>query len=283
MDLLSRMKADMKLRNFSPKTQDEYLRGVQVFLARYTKPAEELGEDEVREYLLEIQATRSASTLKVYRAGLKFFFGSTLGRPEVVASIRSPRVPVKLPQVLSGSEVEALLGAIRSVKYRAVAMTTYSAGLRISEACRLEPRDIDRARGVIHIRQGKGGIDRFVMLSPRLLKVLEAYWRAERPKGPLLFPGARPGAPLSAESVRKVVQKAAVAAGITKPVTLHLLRHSFATHLLDAGTDIRIIQVLLGHRSIATTQIYAHVSTRTVARTKSPLDLLRTEQGKVLG
>ncbi|NJO56363.1 MAG: tyrosine-type recombinase/integrase [Rhodospirillales bacterium] len=240
------MKADMKLRNFSPKTQDEYLRGVQVFLARYTKPAEELGEDEVREYLLEIQATRSASTLKVYRAGLKFFFGSTLGRPEVVASVGSPRVPVKLPQVLSGSEVEALLGAIRSVKYRAVAMTTYSAGLRISEACRLEPRDIDRARGVIpHSAKARAGIDRFVMLSPRLLKVLEAYWLAERPKGPLLFPGARPGAPLSAVSVRKVVQKAAVAAGITKPVTLHLLRHSFATHLLDAGTDIRVIQVLL--------------------------------------
>ena len=149
--------------------------------------------------------------------------------------------------------------------------------------CGLEPRDIDSQRMVIHVRRGKGGGERFVMLSQRLLLSLRAYWRSQRPTGPYLFPGSRPGTSLSPSSVRCVMRKAVALAGFKRPVTPHLLRHSFATHLLEAGTDIRTIQVLLGHRSIQTTQLYAQVSKGLVSRTKSPLDLLRTQEGKVLG
>lgn len=276
MDLLSRMEAEMKLRNLSPRTQEEYLRNVRALSARCGRPADELGAEEVREYLLDARERRglSPSTLKVYRAALHFFFGTTLGRPEVVGSVGSPKVPRKLPEVLSGAEVETLFCAILSLKYRAVVMTTYAAGLRITEACLLEPRDIDSRRGVIHVRHGKGGDNRFVMLSPRLLEVLRAYWRAQRPAGPYLFPGRRAGLPLSPDSVRHVIKAAVRRTNIAKRVTPHVLRHSFATHLLEAGADIRTIQVLLGHRTIRTTQLYTQVSTALVARTKSPLDLL---------
>jgi site-specific recombinase XerD len=285
MDLLNRMAAEMKLRNFSLRTQEEYLRTVRAFSKRFGKPAEQLGKAEVRQYLLEGLEVRqlSPSSLKVYRAALRFFFATVLDRPEEIARIGSPRVPRKLPLVLSGTEVQALLDAIRSVKYRALVMTTYAAGLRISEACGLEPRDIDSQRMVIHVRRGKGGGERFVMLSQRLLLSLRAYWRSQRPTGPYLFPGSRPGTSLSPSSVRCVMRKAVALAGFKRPVTPHLLRHSFATHLLEAGTDIRTIQVLLGHRSIQTTQLYAQVSKGLVSRTKSPLDLLRTQEGKVLG
>ena len=268
MDLLDRMKAEMKLRNLSPR-----------------KPAEQLGEAEIRQYLLErLEGRRlSPASLKVYRAALRFFFATVLGRPEEIARIGSPKVPRKLPLVLSGTEVERLLDAIHSVKYRALVMTTYAAGLRISEACGLEPRDIDSQRMVIHVRCGKGGGERFVMLSRRLLISLRAYWRSQRPSGRYLFPGSRADTPLSPSSVRQVMRKAVELAGFKRPVTPHLLRHSFATHLLEAGTDIRTIQVLLGHRSIKTTQLYAQVSKGLVSRTKSPLDLLQTQEGKVLG
>jgi site-specific recombinase XerD len=161
-------------------------------------------------------------------------------------------------------------------------MTTYAAGLRLSEACHLAPRDIDSQRMVIHVRHGKGGDERYVMLSERLLAVLRAYWRNARPAGEYLFVGARRGTPPSSTSVRRVIRKALVAAGIKKPVTPHLLRHSFATHLLETGTDLRTIQVLLGHRSITTTQLYTQVSTARIARTRSPLDLLPTPEGKVI-
>ena len=282
---MTRMAAEMKLRNFSPGTQEEYLRVVGVFSGFFGKRPEELGTEEVRTFLLDGRERRklSPSTLRGYRAALRFFFESTLGRPEVVGVVSSPKVPRKLPTVLSGSEVEALFDAILSSKYRAVVMTTYGAGLRISEACNLEPRDIDSKRMVIQVRHGKGGDARSVMLSGRLLEVLRTYWRSERPSGPFLFPGDPPTSALSTASVRRVIDKAERRAGLTKRVTPHVLRHSFATHLLETGTDIRTIQVLLGHRNISTTQIYTQVSTSVVARTKSPLDLLETQKGQVLG
>lgn len=285
MNPTERMEAEMKLRNFSPRTQAEYLRCVRVFSQRFGQAPEALGEEEVRRYLLEVRDVRglSPSTLKVYRTALKFFYGVALGRPEVVASVGSPKVPAKIPEVLSGTEVEALLGAIRSLKYRALVMTTYGAGLRISEACRLEPGDIDSRRMVLRVRCGKGGEGRHVMLSRRLLEALRAYWRAERPREPYLFPGSRPGHPLSPETVRRAIRSALGQTGITKRVTPHVLRHSFATHLLEAGTDLRTIQVLLGHRTIRTTEIYTRVSTATVARARSPLDLLERDEGRVLG
>lgn len=285
MEPMTRMKAEMKLRNYSSGTQEEYLRVVRNFARYFGKPLEDLGADEVREYLLDVRDIRklSPATLRVYRAAIRFFYASAMGRPEVVAGIGLPKVPRKLPEVLSGSEVEALFAAISSLKHRAIVMATYSGGLRISEACSLKPGDIDSRRMVIHVRRGKGGHPRFVMLSERLLAALRAYWRAERPMGPFLFPGFSPGRPLTPGAVRRVIRRALVRAGLGKAVTPHMLRHSFATHLLETGTDIRTIQVLLGHRTIKSTEIYTQVSKSVVARTKSPLDMLQTKEGRVLG
>jgi site-specific recombinase XerD len=206
----------------------------------------------------------------------------TLQRERVVESFWTPHVAKKLPEVLSGSEVERLLGAITSLKYRAIVMTTYGAGLRISETCGLMVDDIDSERMVLRIRQGKGGEGRVAMLSERLLLVLREYYRVERPGEGYLFPGRQDGK-LGTEAVRRVLNRVVKKAGIKKRVTPHVLRHSFATHLMESGSDIRTIQVLLGHKSIRTTQLYAQVSTRQIRRTKSPLDLLGTKEGGVLG
>jgi integrase/recombinase XerD len=223
------------------------------------------------------------STVRVYVAALRFLYTVTLRRPEVVQYLRGPKVPRHVPTVLSGSEVAELLEAVHSVKYRAVLMTTYGAGLRISEVCRLRTEDIDSRRMLIHVREGKGGDSRYALLSPRLLAVLRAYWKETRPAGPYLFPGRRADRPITRETIRGALTRAATRCGLDKRVTPHLLRHSFATHLLESGTDIRTIQVLLGHRSIVSTQVYTQVSTRHLSQTRSPLDLLGTPAGKVLG
>jgi len=216
-------------------------------------------------------------------AGLKFLYTVTLGRPEEVAGIPWPRVRRPLPDVLSGSEVERLLAAVELCKHRMVLMAAYGAGLRVSEACSLSVGDIDSVRGVIHVRDGKGGRDRFVVLAGRLLLALREYWRIERPSGSRLFPGRKSGGCVSPESVRRALHKAVAACGLTKKVTVHALRHAFATHLLEGGTDLRTIQILLGHNSIRTTVGYLHISAARIARTKSPLDLLGTPEGAVLG
>ncbi len=283
--LRDRMEADLRLRNLRPSTQQAYLRCVRKFAAYHMRSPAEMGEKEVRDYLVHLRDERglNPSTIKVNVAALKFLYSNTLGRPEVVRPWLSPRLPKKLPRILSGTEVEALLGAVESIKYRAVLMTTYGAGLRISEVCQLQVDDVDSQRMLFRIREGKGGVERYALLSPRLLSVLRAYWREVRPPRPYLFPGQKPDRPLCATSVRKVLHKVVKDCGITKPVTPHILRHSFATHLLDTGTDIRTIQVLLGHRSIRSTQIYTHVSPQHISRVKSPLDLLGTEAAKVLG
>jgi len=189
MDGMAKMEAEMKLRNFSARTQEIYRRSVERFVEHFGKRAEELGVEQVREYLLDLRDTRklSASSLKIHRAAIRFFYAKAMGQ-DVVAVVSPPKVRRQLPAVLSGSEVEALLAAIRSLKYRAIVMTTYGAGLRISETCSLEPRDIDSKRMVIHVRHGKGGYERLVMLSERLLAALRAYWKAQRPPGPFLFP-----------------------------------------------------------------------------------------------
>ena len=207
----------------------------------------------------------------------------TLDRPEVVAGFKFPRQGRPLPDILSASEVEALLGRIASLRHRAVIMAAYGAGLRVSEACRLCVGDIDSRRGLIHVHDGKGGKDRYVMLSKRLLAVLREYWKAARPPGPYLFPGTDGADTVHRMMVNRALKQAAVDAGITKKVTPHSLRHTFATHLLEGGTDIRTIQVLLGHGSIRTTARYAKVSKRHVGRTTSPLDVLGTEEGRKLG
>lgn len=283
----ARMEADLRLANLRPSTQEEYLRCAKAFVKFHMRSPAEMDWEEVRDFLVHLrdELHRSPSTQKVYVAALKFLYCKTLDRPEVVRPWCMPKMPETLPVVLSGSEVEALLGAVRDLKYRAVVLTTYGAGLRVGEACALRIEDVQSDRMLLHIHNGKGGRERYVMLGQRLLVALRAYWLASdpKPRGPYLFPGHRRDQPLAKESVRKVLRKATKQAGITKKVTPHVLRHSFATHLLEVGTDIRTIQVLLGHKSIQTTTRYAQVSTRLLSRTTSPLDLLGTDKAAVLG
>jgi integrase/recombinase XerD len=280
--LRDKMKADLKLRRYRSGTIDNYLWCARRYAAFHRRPPEQMGEQEMRRFLLHLVEERHIGPAghKMHVAALKFLYGVTLDRPEVAVRVPWPKVPVKLPDILDGREVERLLGAIESMKYRAVLMTAYGAGLRISEACALRTTDIDSRRGVIHVRDGKRGRDRFVMLPQRLLAFLREYWRAVRPTGPELFPGVAPARPVAPRTVRAAVRKAAVTAKITKRVTPHVLRHCFATHLLEGGADIRTIQVLLGHGSIRTTARYTQVSTRHIARTKSPLDRLSKKKGR---
>jgi integrase/recombinase XerD len=277
--LRDRMEADLRLRNLRPSTQECYLRCARKFAAYHMRSPAEMGTAEVRDFLVHLRDERHVgpSTIKGYVAALKFLYANTLDRPEVVRPWLQPRVEHKLPVVLSREEVEALLNGIESIKYRAVLMTAYGSGLRIGEVCRLQVGDVDSARMLLHIREGKGGRDRYALLSPVLLEILRTYWRAERPSGPYLFPGQKADTHLTAESVRAVQHKVAKECGLSKRATPHTMRHSFATHLLEDGTDIRIIQALLGHRSIRTTQVYTHVSPEYIRRVKSPLDTLRVK------
>ena len=278
--LRDKMKADLKLRRYRAGTIDNYLRCAKKFVAFHRRRAEQMGEAEAHRFLLHLIDDRHIGPAghKMYVAALRFLYGVTLGRPEVAAQLPWPRVPHKLPDILDGGEVERLLEALDSIKYRAIVMTAYGAGLRISEVCTLRTGDIDSGRGLIHVRDGKRGRDRFVMLSPRLLRCLREYWRAVRPQGPELFPGQAVGQIVAPRTVRRALHKARAQAGLTKRVTPHVLRHCFATHLLEAGTDIRVIQVLLGHGSIRTTARYTQVSVRHVGSTQSPLDRLATSR-----
>jgi site-specific recombinase XerD len=279
------MEADLRLRNLRPTTQQNYLRFVRNFAAFHGRSPAEMGWQEVRSFLLHLREEKglSPSTQKVYVAALKFLYTVTLNRPEVVRPFFMPKIPQHVPEILSGKEVQALFRAVRDLKYRAVLMTTYGAGLRISEACGLRIEDIDSKRMLIRVHKGKGGRQRYTILSRRLLSALRTYYKHERPQRPYLFPGGKADRPLSPDSVREVLRKAVKKAGVTKRATPHILRHSFATHLLESGADIRVIQVLLGHRSIRTTTSYTQVSKRHIARTQSPLDLLGTQKGSVLG
>jgi site-specific recombinase XerD len=243
----------------------------------------ELGEAAIKQYLGHLQMKGvSAETLKLNVAGVKFLYSVTLDRPKVAERIPWPQVAHKKPDILSGTEVATLLEAVPSLVAAMVLTTAYGAGLRISEVCRLRAEDIDGKRKLIHVRLGKGRKDRYVMLSERLLDALRKYWVRVRPQD-WLFPGMKKGQPLSETAVRKALKRAAIAVKLQKRVTTHGLRHAFATHLLESGTDIRIIQVLLGHASIRSTARYTQVSAKHIASTKSPLDLLGTKQGAALG
>ncbi len=280
--LRDQMKQDLELGGYAARTQEHYIYAVSRYARHHGRSPAELGQAQVRAYIEHLvnKEKVSASVLKVQMAGIRFVYAKTLGRPEVVAWMSWPRQPTKLPVVLSGTEVERLLAAMSSPMFRAVAMTMYGAGLRISEACPLEVRDIDSARGLIHVRHGKGGRDRYVVLGPRLLANLRCYWHAMRPPLPYLFPGDDAHAPVSPNRVRKAVAAAVIASGLAKHVTPHVLRHSFATHMLESGTDVRVIQALLGHASIRSTMRYTQVSRAHLAKTKSPLDLLSTPEGR---
>jgi integrase/recombinase XerD len=280
--LRDRMKQDLELGGYSLRTHEQYLGAVSRFARHLSRSPEKLGQKDVRTYIDYLTKKRkvSASVLKAEMAGIRFLYAKTLGRPEIVAWMSWPRQPKTLPVVLSGGEVVALFGAMSTPLLRAVTMVMYGAGLRISEACVLCVEDIDSARGVIHVRHGKGNRERCVMLSPRLLVMLRSYWSACRPPRPYLFPGDDPRKPISHDRVRQGVKAAVQICELTKRVTPHVLRNSFATHLLETGTDIRVIQALLGHASIRTTMRYVQVSRAKLAKTQSPLDLLGTPEGK---
>lgn len=277
--LRDQMQADLELRGLSPKTQKIYLGQVSNFALYFNKSPEQLGESEVKRYLLYILRERGASFSSVNQcySALRFLYQRTLNRKWVVEKIPYPKSQKKLPVVLDRTEVEALFSATRNLKHRAILMVTYSSGLRVSETAHLKVSDIDSKRMMVRIRQGKGSKDRYSILSHVALEVLRQYWREYRPSE-WLFPGEWPDKPISERSIQKAFDKAKKLAGITKPATVHTLRHSFATHLLEAGTDLHHIQLLLGHRSPKTTTIYMHVSRKDLGRIVNPLDLMPITQ-----
>lgn len=273
--LRQRMIDDLKLRNRSPRTIQSYLAHVAHFARHFGKSPDLLGVEEIRQYQVYLVQQRqvSWSTFNQAVCALRFFYRHTLGRKETVEHIPFPRQPKQLPVVLSSTEVQRLFAAVRDYQLRVLLMTTYAAGLRLSEVIHLQVSDIDSQRMVIRVRQGKGQKDRYVMLSGKLLGELRRYWHWQHPTH-WLFPGASPQQPINQCRVQKACRRAARDAGLTKAVNVRCLRHSFATHLLEGGTNIRVIQTLLGHSSVRTTQVYTSVSAQTVRATASPFDAL---------
>lgn len=280
--LRDKMCGDLELRFYRPGTVQAYLRHAERFALHYMRSPAEMGANEIKAYLLHLVRVKKAGpgALKMSVAALKFLYTHTLGKPEEVVLIPWPKAPKPLPDILSGTEVACLLKFMPSCKHRMIAMTAYGSGLRVNEACCLTVEDIDSQRMLIHVRDGKRGRDRYVMLPERLLVGLRRYWKEVRPHRPWLFPGRAHDHHIGPNAVRDAVRKAASNAGITKRVTPHILRHSFATHMLETGSDIRTIQALLGHGSIRTTERYVRVSKAHVARTKSPLDILGTDKAQ---
>ena len=276
--LRQRMIEELELRNLSPKTIQLYVQNIARFAKHFGKSPQLLGPEAVRTYLLYLVQERKVAwgTYNQVLASLRFLYRHVIKRGEIVHDIRAPRRERRLPEVLSLEEVRRFFAAVRSFKYRTVLMTAYSAGLRISETLNLKVSDIDSERMVIRVVQGKGKRDRYTVLSPVLLKMLRHYWWAARPVD-WLFPGASRVKPISVGQVQRVCRDARDEAELDKAVTPHMLRHSFATHLLEAGTELRVIQALLGHTSPQTTARYMHVSTKLISETQSPLDFLHEQ------
>jgi site-specific recombinase XerD len=275
--LRQRMLEDLRLRNYSPSTQTTYVRQVARFAKHFGKSPHLLGPAEVRAFQVHLADEGvSWSLFNQAVCALRFLYRVTLGEPFLIEHIPFPRRERKLPVVLARQEVMQVLQAPSNLKHRALLMTSYAGGLRVSEVVSLCCRDVDSERMVLHIRQAKGRKDRYVPLSPVLLEALRNYWRAAPKPKPTtwLFPGALPGRHLSTSAAQIVCRKARKLAGLSKQVTVHTLRHSFATHHLEAGTDLRTLQLLLGHRSLQTTAIYLHVSAGKLQSAGSPLDLL---------
>jgi len=272
--LRRRMIEDMRVRNMSPATQQSYISGVLKFSRYFGKSPDQLGLEDVRSFQIHLVSMGvSWPGLNQIVCALRFFYGVTLGRTEVPERIPYAREPQKLPVVLSADEVVRFLQAVSGLKSRAALTTAYAAGLRAAEVAALQVADIDSARGIIIVRHGKGGKERNAILSSQLLGILRTYWRLARPKT-FLFPGRDPDRPIHPAALHVACRAAVEESGLHKRVTMHALRHSFATHLLESGTDIRIIQILLGHEHLSTTARYTHVSTGLIAATASPLDRL---------
>jgi integrase/recombinase XerD len=275
--LRQRMTEDMQVRNLALNTQTSYVQQVSLFARHFDKSPELLGPEDIRTYQVYLTNEKklAAGSVLIAVAALRFLYKVSLKKEWSFEDvIPAPKKPQRLPVVLSPEEVLHFLNCVGSTKHRAILTTCYAAGLRISEAICLKPTDIDSKRMVIRVEQGKGQKDRYVMLSPRLLETLRSYFRAVRPRGCWLFEGDVSGQPINRSSVELACQKARRLSGIRKPITPHSLRHGFAVHLLESGTDVRTIQLLLGHRSLATTARYLRIATSKVCSTSSPLDLL---------
>jgi integrase/recombinase XerD len=272
--LRQRMIDDMTARRFKEKVQKDYVRHVKTFAAFLGRSPDTATSEDLRRFQLHMAKQQiGAATINAAIAALRFFFIVTLERPDLVRPLRIVTEPRKAPIVLSQEEVARLLEAAPGLKYKAALSVAYGAGLRVSEVANLKVSDIDRDRMMLRVEQGKGQRDRYVMLSPQLLQLLREWWKAARP--PVwLFPGQNPINPITARQLNRAVTAAKDLAGISKRVSPHTLRHSFATHLLEQGVDIRVIQVLLGHAKLETTALYARVAVSTVRDIESPLDRL---------
>jgi site-specific recombinase XerD len=275
---LEHVRVALTVRGYSPRTRKAYLGHLRRFLEWCGGGTPALPEDPVERgqaYILGLADGKGVS--RGYQnqvvSALRFLCESVLGEPQMALTIPRPRKEERLPEVLSAGEVARMMGKPRNLKHRALLMLVYSAGLRVGEVVRLEPRDLDLDRGLVRVRRGKGRKDRYTLLAQRAAEAVRLYQEAY-PIDQWLFPGRRPDRHLTTRSVQKIVKQAAEAAGIRKNVTTHTLRHSFATHLLEGGTNLRIIQELLGHQSARTTQIYTHVARNALESVRSPLDNL---------
>jgi site-specific recombinase XerD len=277
-ELQRKMIRAMELSNFSPNTQRSYLRAVSGLAKHYMLPPNKITKEMIEDYLLYLkkQKGQAPNSRGVVVCGLRFFYHKVLLDEQTPPGFGFRRKPRKLPIVLTQQQVWAIINATDNMKHRLLLMATYSAGLRASEVVVLKPEHIDSKRMLILVEDGKGGKDRYTLLSERFLKELRHYYRTFRPNK-WLFPSAQTGEPLCYESIRSVYEKARNKARVNKGAGLHTFRHSFATHLLEAGYDIRKIQMLMGHKSLSTTMIYLHVSRQTLAKIKSPLDLFDPE------
>ena len=278
-ELRQKMKMDMELKGYSPRTIKNYTRIVSNFAKHYNKSPELLKEKEIREYLhyCIMERKLSEGTVNYINAGLKFFYTKTLNKYWNMDKITRIKEPRRLPSVLSPEEVKSIFDVTENLKHKAILMTIYSAGLRVSEVCNLKITDIDSKNMQILIREGKGKKDRYSLLSKANLEILREYWKRYHPTE-YLFSGRYLTDAITPRSVQHVMEKSVIKAKITKNATVHTLRHSFATHLLDAGTDICYIQRLLGHTRITTTTIYLHLRRMDLLNIKSPLDILLGEQ-----
>jgi site-specific recombinase XerD len=267
---------ELQLRRYSQSTQKHYVSAVHGLAAYYRVAPDQLSARQVQDYLLYLMQERQLgwNTVNTIVSGLKLFYSQVLKRPDILLSIPQRRTPRRLPEIFSAQELQRLFAAAANPRDRALLMTTYSGGLRIGEVVRLQIRDIDSQRRMLRVRSGKGDKDRYTLLSGRLLEELRDYWRCYRPPLWLFSRKNHPQEHLSQETARRIFERAKRKAGVVKGGSIHILRHSFATHLLEAGVDIRTIQILLGHSSIRSTVWYLHLTRKTLDATQSPLDLL---------
>jgi site-specific recombinase XerD len=266
---------DLRIRNLSERTQQVYISHVAAFARHFGRSPAELGPSHIRTWQVHLVEKRglSWSSLNITVCALRFLYGTTLGKDWAIERIPYAKPESKLPVVLSPREVHRFLSTLTNPKHRALFTVAYATGLRVRELAHLEVRDIDSDRMVIHVRAGKGRKDRIVPLSPKLLEELRAYWCTARPR-PFLFPGARAHRPITTGSIRGACRRTVRLAGLKKRVTPHTFRHSFATHLLEAGVDLRTIQMILGHGTLRTTSRYTLVSTERIGSIHTPLDRL---------